>query len=63
MALITFLNLESLFCFETLNGYIGLLLPTSQTSDDARLRGGSIIDPCESTVQAELISSDREVCL
>ena len=26
-------------------------------------RGGSIIEPCESTVQAEKISSDRETCL
>ena len=25
-------------------------------------RGGSIIKPCESTVQAEKISSDREKC-
>ena len=26
-------------------------------------RGGSIIEPCECTVQAEKISSDRETCL
>ena len=26
-------------------------------------RGGSIIEPSESTVQADKISSDREICL